>query len=122
MRAFLGEKHSDGPDIRAAVEAIENNPGHFIPYVLDSPGRGFNAALASGLPKLNWRSPLDPLPAPQFERDTDFVGLAFAKQIERNIPGATTLEASAAIGFVRPFVSSDKCSWCSNQYSLMRNN
>jgi hypothetical protein len=30
VRALLGEQHPDCPDIRAAVETVENDPSHFI--------------------------------------------------------------------------------------------
>jgi hypothetical protein len=34
MRALLGEQHPDGPDIRTAVETVEDDPSHFIPFLL----------------------------------------------------------------------------------------
>ena len=41
MRAFLGEQHSDRPDIRTAVKTVEDDPSHLIPLL------GFRATAVS---------------------------------------------------------------------------
>jgi hypothetical protein len=51
MRAFFGEQHPDGPDIRTGVETVEDDPSHLVPFAWISRDRGFDAA------KLLWSPP-----------------------------------------------------------------
>ena len=52
MRAFLGEQHPDRPDIRTAVETVEDDPSHFIPFRLDFARPRFQCGEAAVAPPL----------------------------------------------------------------------